>query len=645
MGMKRNRISTGNAAFLAVMVLLLGSVVLGPGGIDAFPTMGKNCSNCHSGGSSGVVETRDATGAAKTAFSVSPSGKLNIVILGSSLPDSGAFVALLMGSSYGIVESFDGATASPDPGTLYVVNNEINDLDSGDGAIRASMNLTIKSTTAEGIYTCDAILGYEGPQGIKQSSAVAITVAAAPADTPPVFGNVDFPASVPLNTPIPVLCPIADDGGVTTVILSYKGPGAAVYTTVDLTMSSGNAKDGVWEEEIPGQTVAGTLYFNINATDGAFFVSSPNGSAGKDHAVQVLAPGNPQIAHQPVSTAYIGSDIHIEANVTDAGTGVRLFYKDVGASSFSSVTMNRTSGGSTGPASYAAVIPAQTRKGSVSYYINATNGTQGLSTIEYSITVLSLWEPEIVHVPTTSAYTGAGIVLSASAKNSAAVTLWYKGVGDATFRSQPMDRVGGGANGYQDYSTVLPAQSAPGSMSYYMNATNGTLFNSTKVFPVQVAEALDLVLLKVSFSTSDPTVHEELVIKAKVWNNSSRELSGIQVSFLDEFYPSGDAQYIGLVSNLTIPKNGTIDVRAWWLPQENGTHRIKVKVDSTGVVNELDEKNNELVTAASVGPAKVEGFALPTAAEFLGLWPVWAVLAGVVIGAAAYLARRKTPGQ
>ena len=643
MGMKMNSIQLRKAAAFAFIALLLGSFVLSQGRIDAFPSMGKNCQSCHAGGSSGSVETQDASGAGRTAFSTAPSGKLTMIIIGNGLPDSGAFVALVMGGSYDIVGSFEGATGSPDPGTLYVENNDVFDQDGGDGTIKASLNLTIKSTAAEGAYPCEAMLGYGGPEGVKQSSQVTITIAAAPADTPPEIGAIDFPASVPVNAPISVLCPITDDGGVTSVVLSYKGTSSSRYTNVDLTLTSGNAKNGVWEEEIPGQTVAGTVFFNINATDGKFFIFSPNGSAGKDHAVQVLAPGNPQIAHQPVATAYIGSDISIVGNVTDAGTGVRLFYKGVGALAFTSVEMNRTSGGSTGPASYSSLIPAQTRKGIVSYYINATNGTQGISTPEYRIEVISLWEPELLHVPAASVYTGIGVVITAGAKNSASVTLWYKGVGDGNFRTKPMDRVAGGANGYTNYSAVLPAQGAPGIMSYYLNATNGTLFNSTNVFSVQVAEAVDLVLQKVSFSKRYPAAHEELIIKARIWNNSTRDLFGFQMSFFDDFYPAGDARYIGLVSNLTIQKNATIEVSVWWLPQVNGTHHIRVKADSTSVIKEIDETNNEVVTDLGVRTAPAQGSPLfPTIGELLGFWPVYAVAAGVAMGAAAHLSRRRS---
>jgi hypothetical protein len=727
---------------LAVIVLILGAFVLGPGRIDAFPTMGKTCSSCHTGGSSGSVETRDAAGAAKTAFSTSPSGTVTIVVIGEDVPDSGAFVGLEMGSSYDIVQSFKGATNSPAPGTLYVVNNDVNDQDSADGTVKASMNLTIRSTAAEGIYSCVAVLGYEGPKGVRHPSQLNISVISPVTDKPPAIGTVDFPASVLLNTPIRVVAPITDDNGVAGAVLSYKATVSAPYSAVNMSLASGNPKNGSWEADIPGQTVPGTVYFHINATDGNFSASSPNGSAGNDHSVQVSAPGNPVIAHQPVGTAYIGVDILIEATVTDAGTGVILFYKEVGATAYVSVPMNKTTGGTSGPSNYTSIIPAQPRKGFVSYHINATNGTLGVSTPEYRISVISMWEPELEHVPVTTAYIGTDTVLTAIAKNSANVVLWYKGVGDDNFRSKPMEWTGGGANGSQSYSAALPAQAAkgsmsyylnatngtlgvttpeyrimvislwepeldhvpvksvytgtgtvltanaknsaavvmwykgteddnfrsrpmertggvvngsqtytaalpaqnaPGTMSYYLNATNGTLFNSTKVFSVQVAEAFDLVLLKVTFSEGTPAVHEELMIKARIWNNSTRELTGVQVSFLDEYYPAGDARYIGLVSNLTIPRNATIDVRVWWLPQVNGTHLIHVRADSTGVISEVDEDNNELVTATAVRPALVEEWfpLVPTAEELLGIWPVFAVAAGVAIGVAAHMFRRR----
>ena len=630
------------ASTLAVAVLLLGSIMVVHDMTDAFPGMGANCANCHSGGSSGTVESRDASGTARTAFTVAPSGTVTIVLAAQNIPDGGAFAGLIMGSSFGIVESFTGAKNSASPGTLYVVNADENDLDGSGGTVKASIALTVKSTAAEGDYPCTAMLGYSGPQGISQSSPVVITVAVPPSDTPPLIGAVEYPVSVPVNAFIPIKVPITDDGGVNSTLLYYKGTGQTQYSTMNMTVASGDRKNGTWEARIPGQDSPGTVFFKINATDGKFFSASPTGPAANDYEVQVLAPGAPEISHQPVRTAYIGSAIAVDAVVSDAGTGVVMFYREVGASAYLSVPMITTGGGGAGPSNFTAVIPAQARKGSVSYYINATNGTRGVSTPEYVIDVLSLWEPELEHVPVTSIYAGFETALVANATNTASVVLWYKGVGQPGFSAVTMTMSGAGANGSTTFIGSLPAQHAAGAVSYYLNATNGTQFNSTKEFQIQVAEAIDLVLVDVLFSDRSPASHEEVILKARIWNNSTRSLSGVQVSFLDDYYPPGNARYIGLVSNLTLPANTTIVVRAWWLPQVNGTHRIRVTADSTGVVDELNEHNNEILTPIDVGPAREEGFSLfPVSGRFWEIiWPVLAVAAGFLIGVAAYLSRR-----
>ncbi len=626
---------------ICAVFVLVGTIVLGPVWTDAYPGMGKDCSSCHKNGASGSVQTKDASGAAATSFRAAPSATVTVIISGLDLPDDGAFVALILGASYDIVQSFTGAKNSDDPGALYVANGDENDLDGGATTVKASMDLTIKAAAADGDYQARAILGYKGPAGVAQSSPVTITVASAPVNTPPTIGAVDFPATVSQDAPIHVTATVSDDGGVTSVVLNYKGTGTGLYAALNMSLSSGDGRNGVWAADIPGQAGSGPVDFNINATDGTFSIRSP--ASGNDHSVQVLAPGNPEISHQPVAHGYIGAAIVINATVTEAGSGVLLFYKDVGGTAFVALAMNRTTGGSGWPAGYSATIPAQARKGQVSYYINATNGTLATATPEYRIDIISLWEPELFHVPVTSAYTGSETVIAANASNTASLVLWYKGVGGAFFRSRAMDRAGTGAKGTEAFTAVLPAQNATGTMSYYLNATNGTLFNSTRVFSVLVSDALDLVLVDVSFSEREPALHEELIIKARVLNNSTRELTGVQVSFLDDYYPPGDARYIGLISNLTIAAKTTITVRAWWLPQINGTHKIRVTADSTGVVTETDEGNNELVRQIDVGQVREEGIIFPSLDDLRPIWPVFAVAAGFFIGLAAFMIRKTGP--
>jgi hypothetical protein len=639
-GNGRNAGNLARAVSLCAVLAIAGTFILAPAWTDAYPGMGKNCASCHKDGTSGSVQSRDASGAADVSFNVAPSATVTIIVAGADLPDEGAFVALVLGNSYDIVQSFTGAKNSGDPGTLYVVNADENDIDASATAVKASMGLTIKAGAADGDYQATAMLGYKGAAGVSQSSPVTIKVSSAPVNAAPVMGPPVFPASVYLNAPIHVSAPITDDGGVASATLFYKAPGSPSYTALNMSPSSGDAKNGVWSADIPGQASTGMLYFNINATDGALSSRSP---AAGDNAVSVLAPGNPEITHAPVATGYIGTPIAVNATVKEAGSGVVLFYKGVGASSFASLPMNRTTGGAGWPADFTASIPAQSAKGQVAYYINASNGTLSSVTPEYRVQILSLWEPELHHSPVAAAYTAVETPVTASARNAASVVLWYKGVGESYFRSRDMAPAGAGPNGTRAYASFLPAQSAAGAMSYYINATNGTLYNSTIVYNVKISEALDLVLVDVSFSEKEPALHEELIIKAKVLNNSTRELSGVQVSFLDDYYPPGDLRYIGLVSNLTIPAKTTITVRAWWLPQVNGTHKIRVTVDSTGVVKETDEGNNELVREVDVGPSRTEGIEFPSLESFRPIWPVFAVAAGFFLGLLAFLARRKGP--
>ena len=79
----------------------------------------------------------------------------------------------------------------------------------------------------------------------------------------------------------------------------------------------------------------------------------------------------PSIQHTPVTTSEDKSDITIRATVTDDGDGVEtvtLFYRRVGETSYTSITMS-------GP-DYKAVIPAEkVSTYGIEYYIRATDGT------------------------------------------------------------------------------------------------------------------------------------------------------------------------------------------------------------------------------------------------------------------------------
>ncbi|WP_449537535.1 lamin tail domain-containing protein [Ferdinandcohnia sp. Marseille-Q9671] len=94
----------------------------------------------------------------------------------------------------------------------------------------------------------------------------------------------------------------------------------------------------------------------------------------------------PVITHTPVTSSHAFTPIKIEATVTDnqAVPFVTLFYKADDAESFTSLVMNPTVADGT---TYSTEIPAADVEKNVTYYIQATDGTNPVATEKYIVQV------------------------------------------------------------------------------------------------------------------------------------------------------------------------------------------------------------------------------------------------------------------
>jgi len=145
--------------------------------------------------------------------------------------------------------------------------------------------------------------------------------------------------------------------------------------------------DGVWDtawstwksadHQYPGP---GTYTIRLEVRDTGGLVSTVT------RQVTLIDDTPPEIEHISPDGFLVNVAITITAHVTD-DSGVRdvyLHYKPVGASSFTMVRMNKTTGDT-----YEATIPAQAQSGTVYYYINATdkwgNGARHPQTGEHSL--------------------------------------------------------------------------------------------------------------------------------------------------------------------------------------------------------------------------------------------------------------------
>lgn len=154
----------------------------------------------------------------------------------------------------------------------------------------------------------------------------------------------------------------------------------------------------------PGVTVAFNYTLKAPASPGDYnlYARAHHGSTARnalweDSTVYVVTvtpipPGVPIIDHTPLSLAYVGHEIPIEAWVTNATTGVFVHWKPADDSNFSSVEMTNTSEVSDGAWKYVATLPAASEETELSYYLVATRGDLYTDTATFTLRIVL--EPE-----------------------------------------------------------------------------------------------------------------------------------------------------------------------------------------------------------------------------------------------------------
>jgi pimeloyl-ACP methyl ester carboxylesterase len=162
---------------------------------------------------------------------------------------------------------------------------------------------------------------------------------------------------------------ITDDVAVTRAKLFYRTSGSGdIYKEVSMTSSS-----DLYTADIPGSDVAAPgVDFYITASDGTLTSSSPqNNPATYPHQIAILPNEAPVIGHTPVTTATVGTNVVISANVTDTTDyvdHVKLFYRTTGYVLYDSADMVSSSD------TYVATIPgSKVTLTGVDYYIVASD--------------------------------------------------------------------------------------------------------------------------------------------------------------------------------------------------------------------------------------------------------------------------------
>ena len=324
------------------------------------------------------------------------------------------------------------------------------------------------------------------------TTGATYTVASAPSITG--FGiNPSTPGASDVVT---VSATITDANTLSSVKLYYK-VGSGSYSSASMT----NVGD-VYSGTIPAQVATSVISYYIEATNSLSLTSYAPSTAPTTPSTYTVSSLSSITGMQITPAIPTPSDVvTVSATITDIQgiTKAELFYK-VGSSSYSTVNMTHTGD------VYSGDIPAQAASEVVSYYIKVTNAS---SLITYS-------PADALTTPATYTVAGApsvsNMIKSPSAPTSldqvtvsadvsglipsGTVKLYYK-VGSETYTSIDMTKGTGNT-----YSSTIPQQPAPSTISYYVEAKNTESLVS--VLPVGAPTTPD------SYSVLGPLVLNEV---------------------------------------------------------------------------------------------------------------------------------------
>ncbi len=211
----------------------------------------------------------------------------------------------------------------------------------------------------------------------------------------------------------------------------------------------------------------------------------------------------PEINHVPVVSANISEIINITANITDDVSvyAVYLNYTGVNATNYN-VSMNQWNG------NWSYDIPGQSNSGLVDYFIWANDSSDNDNwTITYPIQINDVTDPEINHVPVTSANMTEIINITANITDDVSVNLVYlnyTGINGTSYNVS-MQKWNG------NYSFDIPGQINTGYVDYFIwaNDSDGN-DNRTIMYTIQINE------LPIPPDTIPPEIEHTPVTSANV---------------------------------------------------------------------------------------------------------------------------------
>jgi len=450
--------------------------------------------------------------------------------------------------------------------------------DDYSGTIPAQAAASVVSYYIEATNT-QSIISYS--PNTAPTTAATYTVASAPS----ISGLGISPSTPGASDAVVVSATITDANTLSSVKLYYKVD-AGSFTSV--TMSNvGNVYSG----SIPAQVAASVVSYYVEATNSLSLTSYAPATAPTTPSTYTVSSLSSITGMNITPAVPTPSDVvTVNATITDIQgvTTAELYYK-VGSGSYNTVTMSHSGD------IYSGDIPQQSANDVVSYYIKVTNAS---SLITYApadalttpATYTVAGTPVISNMlksPSTPTFSDQ-VTVSADVTGlipTGTVKLYYK-IGSGSYISIDMTHGSG-----DSYSAVIPAQSAPSVVSYYIEAQNSV--SLVAVLPITAPATPD------TYSILGPLVLNEICGLnspdddfIELYNSSGTDmnLEGVKVVKTDE---------TGAVSTIfTFPAGSTITAGTYLVIAKN-TNPSTYGMLSGGISNTKNVKI-EIKTAADV---------------------------------------------
>lgn len=321
--------------------------------------------------------------------------------------------------------------------------------------------------------------------------------------------------------------------GVRDVVVYYRNLTTQTYSTVNMTLISGDDRAGNYSATLPGIGLIGDIFYYIRASDSdndAWYHNSTDPAT-----VHVKDMEAPTIEHEYRSKRTLASPVILTATISDdimvLNASVDYWYEGGGNHT---IPMNRISGDYIS-GDWAVLIAPE--GGNVLHYrIRATDSSGNTNiTGEYITSLVDSSAPYLIHTPQNVVSTNRSIkirVVAIDDEGVLGVTLYYRGVGESAYTAIPLELTQGDGK-YGIWTGEIPPQAQEGVVHYYITAddsTNTARLPAQDSFTVNVEPptAIHFDNLSIIPTSGEGALAMALVITAIAIFSSSAAYEGIK---------------------------------------------------------------------------------------------------------------------